>query len=309
MKKLLINDKYVVFGGLLCAIFSFLVCAPKSALKKGGPKQAEIYGIVSNINGEPLSNIPLRFEVLTANPELKGFVRIVTDENGKYSLYWDGLSRRNSQRPVYVLHINYARDYLRNDKYEYQLQKCLVNTPTGTGKGIAISSKASTNVSIMLGHHLWVKPSKCNVRSGPSIKSDEIAEIFKATKLILIEEKGEWYKVKIPTNDLNSFPIYDKIGWVYKPLLSESYIPPVSYRERQREEILAQHPKWPRKYVKIINEGRIEKGMSKEMIRAAWGDPVNTVVNDKEKGITKWEFGTLLKKTVIFEDDQVKNWE
>jgi hypothetical protein len=166
-------------------------------------------------------------------------------------------------------------------------------------------------VDIILGHYLWVEADKAVVRTGPSIRSDDLAELFRATKLIMVEQNGEWVKVKIPTNDLNSFPIYDKSGWVYKPHLTEQYIPPVSYKERQRDAIIQQHPEWSANFVNLVKQEKYAKGMSKEMIRASLGDPVNTIVDDSKKGeiVTKWEYGTVVKKTIIFKNDVVDSWE
>jgi hypothetical protein len=305
------NHKFIGWCLCLAGLLFLVACGPKPGGGRGG-KRSVIYGTVTNIDNEILSNIPLRFEVLTPNPNFKGFVRAVTDTGGRFSIPWDELVRKESLKPLYILHINYARDYLRNDRYEYKIQKCSLKKETDP-EVLFVTIGDSIKMNIVVGHYLWVSTDKANVRGGPSIRSEEIAELYRATKLIMVEQNGEWVKVKIPTNDLNSFPIYDKIGWVYKPMLTEQYIPPVSYKERQRETIISQHHDWPANFVELIKQEKIAKGMTKEMIRASLGDPTNTIVDDskKDKGeiITKWEYGSVVKKTVIFKNDMVQSWE
>ena len=295
---------------VLSGLFIGITCGPKPG-QKGYVKKAHITGSLKDVYGDPLPNIPLRFEVLTPVPGYKGFLRTVTDTGGMFSFYWDELIRKESLKPMYILHLNYARDYLRNDKYEYLIRKCTVKPGEASSKVSLISPVGNTDINIKVGHHLWVEADQSKVRTGPSIQEEDVAVLYRATKVIMVDQKGEWCLVKIPTNDLNSFPIYDKSGWVYKPLLSEQYIPPVSYKERQRNTIIKQHLEWSSHFVEMIKKGKVDKGMTKEMVRASMGDPVNTIIDDSDKKdiITKWEYGTIIKKVITFKDDKVESWE
>lgn len=302
------------YSGFSTAIFGLLitllmVCGPKPG-QQGYVNRAVINGTIKDMYGDPLYNIPIRFEVLTSDPSRKGFLRTVTDTSGAFSFSWDELIRKDALLPVYILHTNFARDFLRNDKYEYMLRKCSYKGETGDNI-IPVSIEGSATVDLVLGHHMWVESDQCKVRTGPSIQQEEIADLYKATKVIMIDQKSEWCLVKIPTSDLNSFPIYDKQGWVYKPLLSEQYIPPVSYKERQRDLIIRENSDWSSTFIDLIKDGKVGKGMSKEMVRASKGDPINTEVDDadKKKIITKWEYGSVIKKTVTFLNDQVESWD
>lgn len=40
-----------------------------------------------------------------------------------------------------------------------------------------------------------------------------------------------------------------------------------------REQLLEENPEWQDKYVKMIKNGNITEGMTKDMVMAAWGKP------------------------------------
>ncbi|ADE14848.1 hypothetical protein Nhal_1724 [Nitrosococcus halophilus Nc 4] len=54
----------------------------------------------------------------------------------------------------------------------------------------------------------------------------------------------------------------------------------------RREDFAAKHPDWDPQMVEVIRAGMIAKGMTKEQVRAAWGEPCNTC-----QGTRKWEWG------------------
>ena len=68
------KEKYSL---LFLALLFFCFCGPKPGQKGYIPK-AYIKGVVNDIYGDPIGNIPIRFEVLTADPTHKGFIRVVT---------------------------------------------------------------------------------------------------------------------------------------------------------------------------------------------------------------------------------------
>lgn len=58
---------------------------------------------------------------------------------------------------------------------------------------------------------VWVKARSANIRSGPSTQNKVIASAKWNDRLLVIEEQGKWYKVKLPQG---------QIGWIYQPLCS-----------------------------------------------------------------------------------------
>lgn len=58
---------------------------------------------------------------------------------------------------------------------------------------------------------VWVKAESANIRNGPSTQNKVIAGAKWNDKLLVIEEQGKWYKVKLPQG---------QIGWIYQPLCS-----------------------------------------------------------------------------------------
>ncbi len=47
----------------------------------------------------------------------------------------------------------------------------------------------------------------------------------------------------------------------------------------QREQLIAENPQWPPELVTMINQGQIKRGMGKDMVLAAWGNPCHVMNN------------------------------
>lgn len=77
-----------------------------------------------------------------------------------------------------------------------------------------LSSMASTSLSS--GEDSFVQPmplkvlTKSNLRSGPGLEHEILAELEKGTMIIGLSHKGEWIQVKAPK---------EMIGWIYRPLV------------------------------------------------------------------------------------------
>lgn len=74
------------------------------------------------------------------------------------------------------------------------------------------------------------------------------------------------------------------------------------------EEAFSQHSEWSEFDKKLIADGMINKGMSKEQVRAAWGQPCKECLGTKiyESGIESWEYQT---QVVFFDKDgKVSKW-
>lgn len=75
----------------------------------------------------------------------------------------------------------------------------------------------------------------------------------------------------------------------------------------RREEMIAQHPEWDPQTVKIIEGGYLQKGMTKEQVKAAWGRPCWTCTGTTSGDWGEaWEYQTQ----VVFFDKQgrVTRW-
>ncbi len=71
----------------------------------------------------------------------------------------------------------------------------------------------------------------------------------------------------------------------------------------RREELLTQHPDWNSKTVKLIRDGKIFIGMTKDQVRATWGRHCFTCQGTTEgtEG-ESWEYATQ----VVFFDNKGK---
>ena len=76
----------------------------------------------------------------------------------------------------------------------------------------------------------------------------------------------------------------------------------------RREEAFTKHAQWSEYDKKLIADGMINLGMSKEQVRAAWGQPCQECLGTKkyETGIESWEYQT---QVVFFgKDGVVTKW-
>lgn len=76
----------------------------------------------------------------------------------------------------------------------------------------------------------------------------------------------------------------------------------------RREEMIAANPAWDNDAVQMIREGFIQKGMTKDQVRAAWGRACITCT-----GTTKGDFGESweYQTQIVFFDPQgrVTRWD
>lgn len=76
----------------------------------------------------------------------------------------------------------------------------------------------------------------------------------------------------------------------------------------RREEAYIKNPDWSELDKKMIAQGMINRGMTKEQVRAAWGQPCQECLGTKiyDSGIESWEYQTQ----VVFFDKagKVTRW-
>lgn len=67
-----------------------------------------------------------------------------------------------------------------------------------------------------------------------------------------------------------------------------------------RSLYVTEHPEMPRKYADAILAGQVVVGMSRDMVRAAWGEPTRLEkLNDHPKGDEKWIYGNYLASPTV----------
>ncbi len=78
----------------------------------------------------------------------------------------------------------------------------------------------------------------------------------------------------------------------------------------RRAEILAEHPEWEPKIVKIIREGFLINGMTSDQVRASWGRPCWTCTGTvKGKNSDKWMAWEYQTQIVFFDkNEKVLRW-
>jgi uncharacterized protein YgiM (DUF1202 family) len=64
---------------------------------------------------------------------------------------------------------------------------------------------------------VWVMADSADIRSGPSMQAEVVARAKWNDQLLVIEEREEWYKVKLPSGET---------GWAYGQLCSSEELPP-----------------------------------------------------------------------------------
>jgi hypothetical protein len=76
-----------------------------------------------------------------------------------------------------------------------------------------------------------------------------------------------------------------------------------------REEIVRRNPTWPESIKESILIGKLEAGMTKKQLFAAWGTPTSVGKTKTETGeADKFLYGVDNKVSVILQNDQVVSW-
>jgi len=116
---------------------------------------------------------------------------------------------------------------------------------------------------------LYVKTLRLNLRVQPSTEAPILEKLEINDKLRPIDLKGNWIKVKYG----------NKIGWVSLDFVSSKPIPQAQAR---RLKFVNSH-NLPARHKKLILEGSICIGMTKDEVKASWGEP-----DDINRFIYEW---------------------
>lgn len=131
-----------------------------------------------------------------------------------------------------------------------------------------------------VGNTRWVSKFTINVRSGPSGADKIRDQLEQGEKVEVTKADGNWCQVEYD---------FSRTGWIYCDLLSDSQVDKLSESERsqvRRRSFVKKNAQLSERAQDAILEGKIYPGMTKEMVRASWGEPddVNrTVTRNRTK--------------------------
>ncbi|UGU17724.1 hypothetical protein LS482_07555 [Sinomicrobium kalidii] len=59
-----------------------------------------------------------------------------------------------------------------------------------------------------------------------------------------------------------------------------------------QDRLISEHPEWTKKQIELIKRGEIEVGMTKDMVKASWGEPsyINKTDSEYTGKVTAWSY-------------------
>lgn len=170
----------------------------------------------------------------------------------------------------------------------------------------------------------WIQTNSANLRDGPST-NNEIIDRFERGKEVYVQTtQGNWLQIKYLEQNRDRELIQDetdlesvyKSGWLHESLLSDQYVEPISWLERRqieeeektrqrRTQFVNNNPGLSEANKERILNGNISIGMTKDMVRASWGEP-NDINRTLRANYTReqWIYGrTSNRKYIYFEND------
>jgi hypothetical protein len=174
----------------------------------------------------------------------------------------------------------------------------------------------------------WVIVKEVTVREAPSTNGSVVATLFRDQKVYLDKESSEWARVAYrgpfdelrPERKFESLAAYDRacsFGWVHASELT-SNPPELQARihaeveeaaavDTRRQSFVASHPELPPDIRRAIASGRIVRGMSPEMVRAAIGEPLSINRSVGGWGVNEqWIYSALY---VYLDNEVLTSWQ
>jgi len=160
----------------------------------------------------------------------------------------------------------------------------------------------------------WIKSFNANLRKNPSTDSDIVTQLRQGEEIFVQEQKEEWLKIKYIFSEIRRKTLKNKDdintvyhdGWVHKSVTSEQEVKKINYFERRRISFVRNNSGIKEQYKQDILNGSIRIGMTKEMVRASWGDPI-----DSNRTVTayttieQWIYGSMPTRKYVYFDDGV----
>lgn len=188
----------------------------------------------------------------------------------------------------------------------------------------AEAQRISNLISSVEDDKRWIESNSANLRNGPSTDYDIIDQFERGKEVYIQTTDGNWLQVKYleeysdreliqDEDDIES--VYES-GWLHESLLSNQYVAPISSFERQRmreeertrqrrTQFVSNNPGLSEENEESILNGYISIGMTKDMVRASWGDP-DDINRTTRANYTReqWIYGrTSNRKFIYFEND------
>jgi hypothetical protein len=134
----------------------------------------------------------------------------------------------------------------------------------------------------------WVIPSFISLKTAPSSSSENVVELNRGMKVLVIEKLQTWLKVKDLVN-LNGD------GWLNEEEVSAVEIMPLSWDEMRKEEFFRANPSIHDSTRTAIRNSLVIEGMTKEMVKASLGPPSELKGGLDKNGetIEIWTFGKM----------------
>ncbi len=164
-------------------------------------------------------------------------------------------------------------------------------------------------ISLIETDPIWVKSDVANLRVSPTTSSEIVKVLERGEILFRKELKNDWQKVFLRNYDMikiESFRVKDEesnylIGWIHSSLLSVEKVGRFTYEEiRRRDFVNKKKSSLTQQNKDDILNGKIRIGMTKLMVLASWGDPVEINRTVTEYSVREQLIFDYPKRTYVY---------
>jgi len=155
----------------------------------------------------------------------------------------------------------------------------------------------------------WVATITANIRNIASTNSEVIDQMEKGDVVFVQEINNNWYKIYYFENPHMKRRIESeddisqryKSGWIHNSIVAEDYVEPLTRDDIRRNSFVSNNPDLRDELRRNILNGKVSIGMSREMVRASWGEPreVNRTVTSNSVN-EQWVYGTIYNRQYLY---------
>jgi len=167
---------------------------------------------------------------------------------------------------------------------------------------------------------IWIKVMEANVRSSPTTDSEVAAKFTMGDRLFRRGDSAGWINVfwekDFDTEDLDPMQLTVEdlyhSGWIYSTLISHDKVSRPSEAYLRRLQYLEANPDVEPIYQNAIRSGQVKLGMSKGMVTASIGFPIDVNRTVGTFGVhEQWVYGEnpRYRKYIYFENGIVTSWQ
>lgn len=144
---------------------------------------------------------------------------------------------------------------------------------------------------------LWTVNLNAYLKADTVPNAFTLASLQQGERVMVLNRCGKWYQVRTDF----------QMGWMTRKDLSSDYTEQLSLTEYRRRSFIEGHPNINPTFKAAIIAGKIQIGMSKEMVLASWGYP-----SDINRTVTstlvreQWIYGRIY---VYFENGVLTAWQ